>query len=210
MTKTCCALEFTIDRMGRTLYLWTFTFREVKAMATACKLWGRAAKDLSRKLGFSGVRVFELHPGGHGLHIHVVTPFYYPVVLVRVLTTRWGFGRIHVKPIKYNKRHYVTKYLQKQQRAVCLKGRRLWATVGGFKGCLVKNIRVESTLGKWARRIKGAGIVADQGGQGSGSRKGWLTCALAYWASWDEIVGGEVYAAERLRLGITQGCLANV
>lgn len=126
------------------VYLWTFTFREVEALSDARKCWSVAAKNLKRRMAFRGLRVFELHPGGHGLHVHVLTDKRFDVVQVRRIAQLYRFGRIHVKMIPKNKAHYVAKYLSKQTRALALKGCRLWAAFGGQDAHKVSDIIVET------------------------------------------------------------------
>jgi hypothetical protein len=47
------------------------------------------------------------------------------------------------------------KYLSKEIRAACLKGKRLWASFGDATWCRVKDITVRSWLGDEYRRIRG-------------------------------------------------------
>tara|TARA_B100000809_G_scaffold217497_1_gene223705 strand:+ start:1827 stop:2411 length:585 start_codon:yes stop_codon:yes gene_type:complete len=190
----------SIDRLGNELFLWTFTFSDVLELRVAKAVWKRARQELSRSIGFAGVRVFELHPGGHGLHIHVVASRFYPVQAVRKIWSECYGGRLHVCKLDYSRRHYVAKYLQKQGRCVALKGTRLWATFGGFKGVAVKMIQNMCGLSVWYRRLKASSfpsVVSD--------RNEVRVLLLAAWkADWHDIAYGRdvAYASAGLH-----GCM---
>ena len=136
-------------------YLWTFTFRECLPIPEACARWMVLQHELVRIVGFIGVRVYELHPGGHGLHIHVVTSGRHNVKAVRHFSDASGFGRIHVKPIPAASADYIAKYLTKARRAPELKGRRLWACLG-FKGSKVADCELDSPLTREIAKISDA------------------------------------------------------
>jgi len=159
--KSQVACRFTLESLFErgACYLWTFTFREAHSVSEGFRAWGLAQRDLVDKLGFRGVRVAELHPGGHGLHIHVVALGYYDVDHVRYVACRYGFGRINVsKRIKSNGLLYVTKYLSKE-RLPGLCGRRLWATVGGgiesFK-TRVRDVQCHSLRSRCLKAVRSA------------------------------------------------------
>ncbi len=105
-------------------------------------MWSALCRELKRSLGFSGVRVFELHPNGHGLHVHVVTTEFISVNQVRPICKRFGWGRVHVKRISGAKAsNYLAKYLTKQRKAwhgAKLTGVRWW----GVFGKVEKHVRV--------------------------------------------------------------------
>jgi hypothetical protein len=133
-------------------YLWTFTFRNRLEIADACGRWQDLQRDLVRSVGFQGVRVYELHPGGHGLHIHVITSGRHDVRAVRYYAESAGFGRIHVKPVPSEGADYIAKYLTKARRSNELKGRRLWACLG-FKGAKVRDCEIDSPLTREIKKI---------------------------------------------------------
>lgn len=142
----CSSKDIRPNRKGH-IYLWTFTFAEVVEIAQARKYWIAFLKKFrERKMHkfFQGLRVFEMHPGGHGLHIHVITANFLRVNEVRALWHEFGGGRINVKPIPWERRNYLAKYLSKSGRPQCLKGVRLWAAFGGFDHTRVKDVVVES------------------------------------------------------------------
>lgn len=152
MAKTAEVCQMAIDSLlsGReSCRLWTFTVPTRQPPRVTASMWSLLQRDLVRGLHFQGVRVFELHPGGHGLHVHAVTPHYYPVSWVRVITSEHGWGRIHVKNIPSAAAGYVTKYLSKQfwRPYRELRGMRLWACVGrnaDWSGVSCKNVVYES------------------------------------------------------------------
>ena len=90
---------------GEFLAFWTFTFRQVLPVDVARKCWERGLKLLRKHFGSKlvGLRAFEIHPGGHGLHIHVVTPEWLNVNEVRYVLSRMKgcpFGRIDVQLVR--------------------------------------------------------------------------------------------------------------
>lgn len=156
MTKSGIACEFSIEALlkdHKIAYLWTFTFAEVLPEDVAARLWSRLAQDLRRQVGFYGVRCFELHPGGHGLHIHFVTPRRYDVNHVRHYSDLHSFGRINVKRMPASAAGYIAKYLQKASRCPALKGKRLWSCVGFKEGSKVKDIVIDSPITREIKKI---------------------------------------------------------
>lgn len=144
----CSTAKLTPNRKGH-IYFWTFTFAERIDVDIARKRWSSFLKYFGRwnkRRGkiFQGLRVFELHPGGHGLHVHVVTTNYAWINDVRRLWVQAGGGRVNAKPIPFERRNYLGKYLSKSGRSACLKGVRLWAPFGGFQHTRVSDIEVES------------------------------------------------------------------
>lgn len=156
MTKSGAACTFSIEALlkgYKTAYLWTFTFADVPDLSIAARRWSYLAKDLHRRLDFYGVRSFELHPGGHGLHVHFVTPLRYDVNAVRYYSDHHDFGRINVKAIPAVHATYVAKYLQKASRHPSLKGKRLWSCIGFKEGSKVKDIEIDSPLTREIKKI---------------------------------------------------------
>lgn len=147
MTNSSLACEWNLEAVfeeRKTAYFWTFTFVEVLDLEEACRRWGKLADWFKWffKGTVWGVRVYELHDE-HGLHVHAVVNRRVRVELVRPASERLGFGRIHVKRVDRKGARYLLKYLGKQYRDPCLRGRRMWACFGGWQGrsrTLVKNI----------------------------------------------------------------------
>jgi hypothetical protein len=133
------------------LYLWTFTFAEVLDVSEGRRRWSvflRTLRKRKKYLHFHGLRVFELHPGGHGLHIHVATSCYLQVTDVRALWQQCCGGRVHVLPIAPDRASYLGKYLHKSGRPECFKGVKMWAAFGGQPHTKVKDVVVESNWTK--------------------------------------------------------------
>jgi hypothetical protein len=166
--KSHIAFKFNVQRLfeeSKTgVYFWTSTFREVLTVKQASRRWSVFAKDLVRDLGVFGVRVYELHDE-HGLHIHWLVDRFLPVELVRRIAERHGLGRIHAKRCGKWVGDYLAKYLSKEVRAGCLKGKRLWAGFGNAAWCRVKDINVRSWLGDeyWRLRRDAAVITRKEG-----------------------------------------------
>lgn len=153
--KSKIACEFSVGRMPDP-HMWTFTFPVKIPPRHGAALWRKLAKDLVRMVGMWGVRVYEPHPNGHGLHVHAVVSGRYDVNLVRRYAERHGFGRIHV--CKVDSPEYVSKYLTKSRRNDQWKGVRLWASFGvkrshEWQPSRVKDIQVESPTGTLYRKL---------------------------------------------------------
>lgn len=152
MGKSKVACDMSIESLlegKNTCYLWTFTVPDVVSARETALRWNKCQRKLVSRLGFVGVRVFEYHPRGHGLHVHLVTHRRINVNDVRVITTRYGFGRINVKAIPAIAGNYVSKYVTKQTVEAYpeLKGLRLWARVGtkltAWRGTRVSDVFVD-------------------------------------------------------------------
>lgn len=156
--KSSIACRFSIETLAGklpNLYMWTFTWAEVKAVTEAKKLWNRFVHDPDGWVAafpyMSGIRVFEIHPGAdpfvpdlsHGLHVHALIDKRIPVDIVRSIWTRKGGGRLHVLRIPAEKAMYIGKYLSKS-RIECLEGTRLWGPIGRSHTHKVKDIVVDS------------------------------------------------------------------
>ena len=156
------------------IFLWTFTFREVIHPKEAMKRWNTFSTRIKRywpTLG--GVRVTEWHPGknwvwddgelvrgSHGVHIHLVTDMFLPVHIVRAMTEGL-FGRINVvrcddvtEPARLA--NYLSKYLTKfmSDRPVCLKGARLWADWGSWRGIKCKDVEKVTPFTVFLKRLR--------------------------------------------------------
>ncbi len=156
-TKSKMAFQWSAESIPKNrhgnLYFWTFTFAEVLDVAEGRRRWSEFLRKLRKRkkrqgLDFQGLRVFELHPGGHGLHIHVLTHCFLRVNEVRALWQSCGGGRVHVLPIAADRAGYAGKYLRKSGRPDCLKGVRMWAAFGGMEHTKVKDVEIESS---WTR-----------------------------------------------------------
>ena len=132
------------------VYMWTFTFPVSTGLEVANKTWGkfRRAMEQRRKRSskpvMQGLIVPELHPGGHGWHFHILTAQWWDVNEIRGMWRQCGGGRIHVKFIPADRVGYVAIYLRKSRRVAAHKGKRMWRTFGGFKGCKVSEVIIDS------------------------------------------------------------------
>jgi len=113
---------------------WTFTFKTPHTAKEGSRKWNHLATLLRREFpDCKMVRVYELHPSGHGLHVHGITPLWLPIRTILDFAKRAGFGRIHV--VDWDSRQglqagqYIAKYLSKERCAI-LRGVRLYGFVG--------------------------------------------------------------------------------
>jgi|GEM_PF-4834486 len=146
--KSKLALQWSIDQLalGGKLRMWTFTLPVVQDVKDSCHDWSTLCRALVDEVGFTGVRVFELHEY-HGLHVHVVVNQFYPVTRLRAIARSYGWGRVHVKRCQ-KQPYYVAKYVSKSQREGAFRGRRLWATFGTCKAEMTRVKDIETTSGK--------------------------------------------------------------
>jgi len=175
LNKTKAAFLLTCDKLfhhadgkrARRVYMWTLTFRTVISDEIAFKCWNHLNTLLVRRyrptMELPGVRVVEVHPGGHGLHFHVLIAARLPIDEVRKMAIIAGFGRIHVQKCKRGAAEYCAKYLSKKDDGLKPYTRR-WGMFAGFKGTRVRDIVCESELaencravhkvvGKWSREL---------------------------------------------------------
>lgn len=129
-------------------HLWTLT----TAKALPDSYYGNMHSNLMRMLrddlrsgllkSFGGVRVVEVHPGGHGLHYHWVIRGRVSVDHIRKRATACGFGRIHVDPRPCSPwvAPYLAKYLVKDR----VRGVRSWSCIGDYTGYKGRDIEFSS------------------------------------------------------------------
>jgi hypothetical protein len=161
ISRTKCAFNFSAEELipsrNGNLYMWTFTYEEVLDVKEAKKRWSKFQNGISHRqkrgkaMELAGLRVFQMHPGGHGLHVHLATGCYLHISWMRRLWRKAGGGRIHVTPIAHNRVGYLARYLGRAARPYCLKGARLWAKFGKFNASRVKDIVIESD---WTRTYR--------------------------------------------------------
>lgn len=168
ITKSKCAFLFSVKALfrekvangserARRVYFWTFTFRDVESDDHAFKCWNHLRVLMHQKWkdgeGIPGIRVVEVHGGGHGLHFHLLVRRRIDVNQVRRLAIRAGFGRIHVRKATQNDAEYLGKYLSKADDGLA-RGRRRWGNFGTFKGSQVRDIEVTSTFSHNCRQVR--------------------------------------------------------
>jgi len=140
-------------------YLWTFTFRDVVSKSEYRECWQKLQTYLRRISstdpvygGFHGIKAVELHPSGHGYHVHIITREKYDVNVIRPIAIICGWGRIHVKKIPVERSLYIGKYLSKQKRETALKGLWLWSKIRISK-TLLKDLIQINTLGCYIKTV---------------------------------------------------------
>lgn len=156
MEKSPGAFLLSVERLDKRArwVFWTFTFARAQSVPDACRMWSKASKMLVRKLGFRGVRVFEMHEW-HGVHVHVVTDRVYSIEKVKAICERYRFGRIGCDWVRTHGRtsFYLVKYLTKAAREECMKRRRLWQCVG-MDGCRVRDVEINSSTAEAHRAVR--------------------------------------------------------
>jgi len=136
-------------------YLWTFTVAEEVEPREFAKRHRRLLWLIAREIrkgrfpsGWGGVRVFEYHPDGHGLHAHWVVDQRFDVNLLRPLAEAAGLGRVNVVRREASERAagYLAKYVGKQNRS--LGGLHRWACIGPSRGHAhaVHDVKVTTSL----------------------------------------------------------------
>ncbi len=136
-------------------YSRCFTFADMPKIEDAAQRWRHFINWLVRNDNrVYGVRMYELIEF-HGLHIHAPINQRISVRRFRPMTRRYGFGRIHVKPVIRAVADYLGKYLTKQGRTAWLKGKRLWACFGKSEKTRVKDIIVESNFTRVVKFCQG-------------------------------------------------------
>ncbi len=154
MTKSKAAYLFATQTLAKeSLFMWTFTFKDVLDIKDTRKKWNYLLTLLKRKWpNLCGLRVFELHKT-HGLHVHLVTNRWLDVNEARNLAAKAGWGRIHVVRIAADRAAYLGKYLTKD-RPECFRHWRLWAGFGGWEWTKVKDVVFESLFSQIYRACK--------------------------------------------------------
>ena len=200
------ALLFTMRSMfeGRKRgYFWTFTFVGVLDVKMATRAWTRFLNDhLRRKLKFEGLRAFEMHPDGHGLHIHVVTVKRYNIVDVLALIAgsqfAGVFGRVNVKWFPVERLEYLAKYVGKSQREPCFKGVRVWASFGVAAAVRsrVKDVVYDSIMSR---------MVKDIFSEGRASVLGFAQSRCLQWEAFKVCIEHYVLGCESQRYRVAAG-----
>jgi len=157
MNKTHAAFAMNVDRMFATfpkVYFWTFTFKECWPDWYYPNAWHSFVRELADAHGgiLCGLRVLEVHEGGHGLHYHALLNLRVSVHVVRKIGVKLGIGRVHVAQCKTAKDGmYLAKYLSKKNPLY--PGMRRWARVGGFAGVTVNGLEGDSPFQRNIRKL---------------------------------------------------------
>jgi len=161
LPKSALACWWSISHLIRTCspcYLWTFTCAQVlpdnyfgnmhRTLVANVGNWAKREKKSSDGVtlpkNWGGVRVFELHPKGHGIHAHWVVRGYMCWELMQKAALQAGLGKIvHVdpEPVTAATAYYLAKYLTKEEK---LQGVRQWSNIGTYEGIGKRDVIVES------------------------------------------------------------------
>lgn len=158
---------------GVPCYMWTLTFAKVypdswcgNMHANLVRLLGNDAKrGHLGKCDFAGVRVTEVHPGGHGIHFHWIIRGRLPLSRVRQRAKQCGFGHIFIardarqrfRVVDEGAAGYVAKYLTKGDK---LAGVRSWACIGNYNGTKTIDIEFDSAQNRVFRAAYRAAKLA--------------------------------------------------
>lgn len=157
-----CNVE-TLESEGR-LYFWTLTTPdEVHDPKEISYRWNKLCTRLRKEYpGLKGLRVYEYHPGGHGIHIHMVVNQYLPAARMWRLAAASGFGRVDVQQWRSGAEDaaaYLTKYITKSKSEEW-DGTRVYGTFG-WKGSQTRqrDIEVTTPFGTIWRHMAAVGLL---------------------------------------------------
>lgn len=156
-TKSQAAFILTANKLFEVypkVYFWTFTFKECMPDWWYPRHWDLFNKALQNLHGgwLPGVRVIEVHPGGHGLHYHALLGVRLNIHLAVRVGKRYGIGQfMDPKQADIGSVMYLAKYLTKKEELY--KGMRRWGCMGGFVPVRVRDIEVESVFADNMREI---------------------------------------------------------
>lgn len=100
-------LTLTVPEHGLPLRVVTSRWRAFRS--------SRYMRDLLK--GHSYICVYEKHPNGHGWHIHCVLNRYVNISRLRDMSSRYGFGRVHIELCGVDIGKYIAKYISKSFEA---------------------------------------------------------------------------------------------
>jgi len=177
LARRLLAFELNIARlMLSQCHMWTFTLKGVWTPREAARHWSNLLQLLKKyNPGWSGIRVFELHPGkwdefSHGLHVHLVSTNFYSDKLMHSIirgTGLWGrWDRTML--LTHAGAMYIGKYLRKK-RPPALHGMRLQSCFGDRDYTRIRDVMCECMRGRvwkqlareipsWSRLMKDGGI----------------------------------------------------
>jgi len=150
MRKSAVAFRFSVDRFFECfpkVYFWTITWKSVMPDFRYPLLFRQFMTELCHRHGglLYGLRVIEVHPGGHGLHYHLIVNLRMGIRLVRAIGKKYGIGFCWVTQCyKKEDAYYLGKYLSKDSELS--PGMRRWGTIGGFTPSRVRDLHVDSTF----------------------------------------------------------------
>lgn len=86
------------ELLRKRAYFWTFTTSDVCSFSTVAARWREVRHFLGQHYKpFRYVQNFELHPLGHGWHVHFVSDTFIDLKKHYKKIQSFGFGRINVK-----------------------------------------------------------------------------------------------------------------
>jgi len=158
MKKSHCAFQFSVNRLFdsfKKVYMWTLTWKSVMPDFRYGLLFHQFMRELNDRHGglLMGLRVVEVHPGGHGLHYHLLLNMRVSIRLVQKIGKKYGIGHCWVTPCNRESAYYIGKYLSKE--SPLSKGMRRWGTIGGFKQSRVNDIQIDSTFHRNMAKVFG-------------------------------------------------------
>lgn len=131
------------EHSPKNIFFWTFTWREVHNDWDYNLLWNNFARRLLDIYPFAcGLRVVEIHPGGHGLHYHLLVNKRISVQLVRRIASRYGIGWVWVERATWGSVSYLSKYLTKDKGRLFRVHR--WGSFGSWTAVRTNNIVIDS------------------------------------------------------------------
>lgn len=141
--------QMLFEHSPKSMYLWLFTFEKVYNDWEYPRLWNEFTKRLHDLYPLAcGLRVLEVHPGGHGLHYHLLINRRLSIQLVNRISHKYGIGFTSVQKCwDFGAALYLAKYLTKEMRRG---GQRLhgkiqrWGTYGPWHGVRKNSIEVKS------------------------------------------------------------------
>jgi len=148
MTKTKAAYLLSAQslfELGRPIYFWTFTFKNVYPDWWYPQSWRKFCRDVGNMYGgyICGLRVLEAHQE-HGLHYHLLVDKRLNIHTMRRLSARVGMFWIRVerKPVDFGSAIYLSKYLIKDGPK--LFGLHRWGTFGCFHHTSKSSVEIDS------------------------------------------------------------------
>lgn len=156
VTKSQSAFLFSADRLFSEepkVYFWTFTWAKPMPDWYYANCWARFIRDLSNLYGgtLRGLKVVELHKE-HGVHYHCLLNKRIWVGEVRRLAKRYGIGRVDVEEADFGGAMYLASYITPREKLFA--GCSRWGTIGGFKGCRVKDVEIDSSFHRRMKRAQ--------------------------------------------------------
>lgn len=142
------------------MYFWTLTFKRVYPDWFYPNIFHLFWVEIREKVigpYHLGLRVIEPHPGGHGLHYHLLINKRIPKGLLDRIAERHGMGITWVEKCDFGAAVYLSKYLSKDKTP--LFGVRRWHTLGCFRGVRTNDIEIHNPYMRARREVCGKAKV---------------------------------------------------